>query len=317
MKKIDELPENVGRIVIAGHIHPDGDCVGSCLGLKNYLSVIRPRAKVDIYLEKFSEDFGFLQGAGEVCHELPEREPYDVAFALDCSDTERLGDAVKYFTAAKRRICIDHHITNEGFSDENIICPDASSTCEVLYSLMEDSFVNRAVAECLYIGIVHDTGVFKHSNTKEETMRIAGRLITKGADPSYIIDETFYKKTFAQNKALARALDTAELWLDGAVIGSVITEKDFEELGIGSGDLDGIVDQLRVTDGVEAAVFLYEAPEGKCKVSMRANGSVDVSRIAREFGGGGHVKAAGCTVSGGWREIIDQIAGRIAEQLEH
>ena len=77
------------------------------------------------------------------------------------------------------------------------------------------------------------------------------------------------------------------------------------------------MDQLRVTDGVEAAVFLYEAPEGKCKVSMRANGSVDVSRIAREFGGGGHVKAAGCTVSGGWREIIDQIAGRIAEQLEH
>ena len=317
MKKIDELPKDVRRIVIAGHIHPDGDCVGSCLGLKNYLAVIRPEAQVDVYLEKFSEDFIFLQGAGEVCHELPEVEPYEVAFALDCSDTERLGEAVKYFTAAKYRICIDHHITNEGFADENIICPDASSTCEVLYNLMEDASVNRAVAECLYTGIVHDTGVFKHSNTKEETMRIAGRLITKGADPSYIIDETFYKKTFAQNKALARALDTAELWLDGAVIGSVITEKDFEELGIGSGDLDGIVDQLRVTDGVEAAVFLYEAPEGKCKVSMRANGSADVSRIAREFGGGGHVKAAGCTVSGGWREIIDQIAGRIAEQLEH
>ena len=101
MKKIDELPENVGRIVIAGHIHPDGDCVGSCLGLENCCSVIRPRAQVDIYLEKFSEDFGFLQGAGEVCHELPEREPYDVAFVLDCSDTERLGDAVKYFTSGE------------------------------------------------------------------------------------------------------------------------------------------------------------------------------------------------------------------------
>lgn len=125
MKKIDELPENVGRIVIAGHIHPDGDCVGSCLGLKNYLSVIRQGKGRYLSGEVFG-GFRLPAGSRRGLHELPEREPYDVAFALDCSDTERLGDAVKYFTAAKRRICIDHYITNEGFSDENIICPDAA-----------------------------------------------------------------------------------------------------------------------------------------------------------------------------------------------
>ena len=316
MKKIDELPENVGRIVIAGHIHPDGDCVGSCLGLKNYLSVIRPRAQVDIYLEKFSEDFGFLQGAGEVCHELPEREPYDVAFVLDCSDTERLGDAVKYFTAAKRRICIDHHITNEGFSDENIICPDASSTCEVLYSLMEDSFVNRAVAECLYTGIVHDTGVFKFSSTSARTMEIAGKLMEKGIDFGEIIDGSFYRKTYVQNQILGRALLESITFMDGKCIFSAIKKKDMDFYGVTSKDLDGIIDQLRLTEGVECALFLYETGPQQYKVSMRSQHVVDVSRIAAYFGGGGHVRAAGCTMNGSIHDVINNLAGHIAKELE-
>lgn len=315
MKRIDDFLGDARRIVIAGHIRPDGDCVGSCTGLKNYILELRPQAEVDVYLEPFSEDFLFLKGAREIQQECPDVPAYDLAFALDSGDLERLGAAARYFSEAARRVCIDHHITNQGYGEENVICPQASSTCEVLYTLMEDAQISRETADCLYLGIIHDTGVFKHTNTSEDTMRIAGRLISKGANPAFIIDETFYKKTFAQNKALARALNSAKLWLDGSVIGGVITRKDMEELSITGKDLDGIVDQLRVTSGVEAAVFLYELKEKEFKVSMRANGVVDVSRIAAGYGGGGHVKAAGCTMNGDWEDIMDELSGLISAQL--
>lgn len=315
MKKIEDFLGDAKRIMITGHIRPDGDCVGSCTGLRNYLLQVRPWAEVDIYLEPFSDDFIFLEGAGAIHHECPDVPAYDLAFALDSGDEERLGAAAKYFAGAAHRVCIDHHITNQGYGEENIVRPQASSTCEVLYTLMEDEQINRATAECLYLGIAHDTGVFKFTNTSEDTMRIAGRLITKGADPAYIIDETFYKKTFAQNKALARALTSARLWLEGAVVGGVITRRDFAELAVTSKDLDGIVDQLRVTEGVEVAVFLYELEENEFKVSMRSNGAVDVSRIAFDLGGGGHVKAAGCSMKGSWESIMEELSGLISAQL--
>lgn len=316
MKRIEDYLGSAKRVIITGHIHPDGDCVGSCLGLRNYIRAVCPEVQTDVYLEPFSSDFLFLEGAREIRQEYPEVEPYDLAFALDSGDEERLGAAGKYFASASRRVCIDHHITNQGYGEEWVICPQASSTSEVLYTLMDEGKIDTVTAECLYLGIVHDTGVFRHTNTGEETMRIAGRLITKGVNPAYLIDETFYKKTFAQNKALARALNSARLWLDGAVIGGVITLEDFRELAVTSKDLDGIVDQLRVTAGVEVAVFLYELKAGEFKVSMRANGDVDVSRIAAGFGGGGHVKAAGCTLCGGWTEIMERLVLLIEAQLD-
>ncbi|WP_434311287.1 DHH family phosphoesterase [Hominifimenecus sp. rT4P-3] len=317
MKRIEEVLDGAARICIAGHIHPDGDCVGACLGLYNYIREICPDALVQVYLEPFSEHFAFLKGAETVNHEYPKTEPYDVCFALDCGDKERLGAAGSYWDAASKKVCIDHHVTNTNFGDVNHICPKASSTSEVLYELMDDSRITREIAECLYVGIVHDTGVFKHSNTEERTMAVAGRLMAKGVSSSYIIDETFYKKTFAQNKALGRALGSAKLWLNGKFIAGAITARDMQELGLLSRELDGIVDQLRVTSGVQAAAFLYEseAAEQKWKVSLRANEGVDVSKIAVLFGGGGHVKAAGCTMSGEWTEIADQLAKLVKEQL--
>ncbi len=317
MRRIEEVLDGAGRICILGHIHPDGDCVGACLGLYNYLKSACPEAQVTVHLEPFSEYFSFLQGTEQVDHAFPELPPYDLCFVMDCGDRERLGPTVKYFDSARRKVCVDHHITNQGFGDVWEVQPDASSACEVLYSLLDPAQISRDTAECLYLGIVHDTGVFKHSNTSRRTMEVAGQLLEKGISPAYIIDETFSKKSFAQNKALGRALLSARLWLDGRLVAGVITARDMEELGLDSRHLDGIVDQLRVTDGAKLAVFLYPSNESQqeWKVSMRSNDKVDVSRIAVSFGGGGHVKAAGCTLRGEWTAVVDQVAALAEQQM--
>lgn len=314
MKRLEEVLEGVKTLLITGHVRPDGDCVGSCLAVKNYVERVCPEVRVTVCLEPFSKDFAFLKGAEQVVKEVSG--PFDLALSLDASSRDRLCEGVsEAFDSAVRRVCIDHHVTNTGYADESHVEAEASSTCEVLFGLMDESVLTREVAECLYLGMVHDTGVFKHSNTKERTMAAAGRLISLGARPDQIIDETFYKKTFLQNRALGKALCRAELFLQGKVIGSYLTRKDMEAIGVSSRDLDGIIDQLRVTEGTECAVFLYELEPGVFKASLRANGSVDVSRAAFSFGGGGHVKAAGCQLSGTPEEVLSKLLTELSKQL--
>lgn len=317
-KDIQQLNKKIKRakaIAISGHTNPDGDCIGSCLGLCTYILDQYPGKKVDVLLEPINKKFGFLKYADGIAQEKETRRPYDLFFSLDCSDSERLNQFQPYLEEAKDTICIDHHITNVGFGNLRFIDPEASSTCEILFRLFDYDKISFDCAQDLYLGIVHDTGVFKHSNTTRKVMEIAGALIDKGVRPDFIIDETFYKKTYIQNQILGRALMESILILDKKMIFSVITKKDIDLYEVTSDDLDGIIDQLRVTEGVECALFLYEKEQGQFKVSMRSNGKVDVSRIARTFGGGGHVKAAGCTVSGNVRDIINNISMHVEHQL--
>lgn len=303
-------------IAISGHINPDGDCIGACLGLCAYILDMDAEKKVDILLEPISEKFRFLKHSDKITQEKKTDEAYDLYFSLDCSDMERLGAFQNEFEEAAYKICVDHHISNQGFGDMTFINPDASSTCEILYDILEEKKISFDTAQCIYLGIVHDTGVFKHSNTTRKVMEIAGALIEKGVRPEFIIDETFYKKTYIQNQILGRALMESILLLDKKIIFSAIRKKDIDFYGIESADLDGIIDQLRVTEGVECALFLYEKTEGQFKVSLRSNGRVDVRKIAEKFGGGGHVKAAGCTVEGNVRDIVNNITPFIEQQLE-
>ena len=240
---------------------------------------------------------------------------YDLFLSLDASDKERLGAAVKYLDTAKHTVCIDHHITNGGFAEVNWIVADASSTSELVWKTMEEEKISKHTAEALYMGIAHDTGVFQYSNTSPETMQIAGSLIAKGIDFSRIVDDTFYKKTYVQNQILGRALVESILLLDGRVIVGRLREKDMEFYGATPADLDGIVSQLRVTEGVEVAIFLYETGNHEYKVSLRSNGPVDVSAVCAYFGGGGHVKAAGCTMHGTIYDVINNLTLHIEQQL--
>ena len=235
--------------------------------------------------------------------------------SLDCGDMDRFTPFVRYYETAKRTLCIDHHVSNKGFGDVCYVESDACSAAEAIFKLLDEKKINQQCAECLYTGIVHDTGVFKHSNTTRESMTIAGILIEKGARPSFVIDETFYKKTLTQNKLLGYALLNMKQFADGKITHTLLTKEDFDRFGASKMDTDGIVDQLRLTSGTEVAFFMYQAGEDNYKISLRANDIVNVSEIACSHGGGGHVKAAGCNMSGDPEKIVAEIVADIEKQL--
>lgn len=314
MKHFKEQILKAEKIAITGHIHPDGDCIGSCLALKQYILDNDPKKTVDVYLEAFGAEFNFLAHADEVIHTAKNDEVYDLFFVLDCGSEDRYEPFAEMVKNAKIVIGIDHHISNDGFGDFCKIDPEASATCEVLCQIFEKEKISKECAQCLYTGIVHDTGVFKHSNTTRKTMEYAGMLLEKGVSSTKIIDETFYQKTFVQNQLLGKALLNSELNGDGKIIFSYVSEEDFKEIHATSADSDGIIDQLRITKGVEAAIFLYPLENGY-KVSMRSNEQVNVSEIAKSYGGGGHIRAAGCSMDGTLKEIKNKIIGDIAKQL--
>ncbi len=315
MTKLETMIDQAGKIVILGHVNPDGDCVGSCLAVYNYIKEWDSSRAVTVRLERVPSKFSYLSGFDAIETEAGE-ETYDLCICLDSSDEERLGDFKSCFDRSAKTICIDHHITNCGYAQENVIDGHASSACEVVYGQLDESRISKRVAECIYTGIIHDTGVFKYSNTSRKTMEIAGKMMEKGIDFGTIIDGSFYKKTYMQSQILGRALLESITFLDGRCIFSVVRKKDMDFYGVDKSDLDGIVDQLRVIDGIECAIFLYETGIHQFKVSLRSNSIVDVSRIAAYFGGGGHVRAAGCTMSGSVHDVVNNLSAHIAEQLE-
>ena len=250
MKDLDSQLEGVQRVAIAGHVRPDGDCVGSCLATYNYIKDNYPQIQVDLYLEPIPNIFKFLKRSEEIIHECTEHESYDLFIAQDCGDTGRLGEAAQYFTAAKKTICIDHHISNQSFADENYIFPYASSASELVFELLDEKKISKEIAECIYVGIIHDTGVFQYSSTSAKTMNVAGRLMNMGIDFTEIVDKTFYTKTYQQNRIMGQALVQSRL-----------------------------------------------------------------AKVAMEYGGGGHIRAAGVSMEGNADEIIKKILEEMKKQL--
>lgn len=311
MKAVQEAD----TIAVAGHMRPDGDCVGACMGLYGYIKSNYPQKAVTVYLEDFPEAFDYLReekAFEEVCG---QGDAYDLFIALDCGDEERLGEAREIMKEAKHTCGVDHHITNTQYAEQNFVFPGSSSTSQILYNFMEDEKINYETACALYTGIIHDTGVFKHSCTTSETMRIAGKLMDKGIPFGEIIDGSFYMKSYKQLQIMGRCLLESVRILDGRCIFSVVRKSVMDFYEAKPSDLDGVIDQMRTTEGIEVAILLDERELGEYKVSMRSNGLVDVSAIAKFFGGGGHVRAAGCTIEGAAFDVINNLTLHIEKQL--
>ncbi len=311
MKAVQEAD----TIAIAGHMRPDGDCVGACMGLYGYIKSNYPEKAVTVYLEEFPEAFDYLREEKAFLEVCGQGGAYDLFVALDCGDEERLGEALKVMKRAKHVCCVDHHITNTQFAERNFVFPKSSSTSQILYNFMEDEKINYETACALYTGIIHDTGVFKHSCTTSETMRIAGSLMDKGIPFGKIIDGSFYMKSYKQLQIMGRCLLESVRILDGRCIFSVVRKSVMDFYEAKPSDLDGVIDQMRTTEGIEVAILLDEREPGEYKVSMRSNELVDVSAIAKFFGGGGHVRAAGCTIEGAAFDVINNLTLHIEKQL--
>ena len=318
MKNIEEKLAGVRTIGISGHVRPDGDCVGAVLALYNYIRDYDPDIDVRPYLEPIPNVYRFLKGSETICDpRTAEAVPaFDLFIAVDCGDASRLGAAAEFLADAGTVVCIDHHVSDHTFASDNYVREDASSTCELVFELMDVNRITEEIAACLYTGIINDTGVFQYSCTSAKTMNVAGILMEKGIDYPKIVNDTFYIKTYNQNRVMGQALVDSRLYLDGRCIVSAVSLEQMREFDVQPKHMEGIVSQLRVTKGVEIALFFYGNEDGTWKGSLRVNSDFNAAEVAAVFGGGGHVKAAGFTIAGSLSECTKRVLSEIEKRLQ-
>ncbi|HML95918.1 MAG TPA: bifunctional oligoribonuclease/PAP phosphatase NrnA [Thermodesulfobacteriota bacterium] len=323
MKAVIEAIRNSGRILITSHENPDGDALGSTLGLGLGLEKL---GKEVVFYNKdgVPELLTFLPGSERIRTSLEGAGDFDLAFAVDCTGTSRAGDEFEDFVKAGRCrqvVIIDHHQTNSSSADIHLLDSGSSSTGEIVYLLLKTMSVeiDEAIAKNLYTTIVSDTGSFRYSNTNPVTFRDASELVERGVDPAEISEALFESEPLRKLRLVALVLPTLSVREGNRVASVVIDRSMFEKAGARREDTEGLVNIPRSIKGVEVAVaFREEAGNGSpfWKISFRSKGDVDVARIAERFGGGGHKKAAGCSVEGTLEEVQSKVFGCIGEELE-
>lgn len=313
LKQMMEYILSAESITLAGHTNPDGDAIGACLALGGALE--KSGRKVQVILEQYADKYHLIPNGHLVCAAQKAEVP-ELFIALDCGDENRLGAAGEFFQKAAKKINIDHHASNTCFGDLYYVDEDASSTCELVFRLLKDRLpITAAEATGLYAGLIYDTGGFRHTSTSPETMRIAGELMGYGIPFTDIYNRFFDSRSFSELKIMGRAMDNAELFYDGKVVCSTITLAEIEAMGSTHKELDTIINFLKGVLDTKVACFLYEKSETEVKGSFRGNNHYDVCALAQKFGGGGHVKAAGCTIAAPIAEAKKMILAEVEKML--
>lgn len=295
------------RFVIFPHNDPDGDALGSSIGLAKALSAMNKSVIVlvdsDLKGEiNIKEELKFIDEEKDflsVDKSWSDKETYGIM--LDCGEISRIQGREEIFIACRKTFCIDHHGTSEELADYNLIRPEAPATCQLVWELLENLKVHglevtKEMAESLYVGLMTDTGGFRYSNTSAETHLIAAEMFQLGIDHYQISKNIFESEKLTKLKLKSEALNHAQFICKNRVGITFVTQEMVKECKADIKDTDGIVEEIRNVNTVEVACLCKEQEDGKVKVSMRAKGNVDVSQICKQFGGGGHVKAAGCTL---------------------
>jgi len=309
----NNMTKNGDNIVIASHPTPDGDAIGSSLALA--LALRRVGKKPTVVLDEYSAKFDFLEGREFIYKGKIEELTCDVFIAVDCGDKIRVGEAEELFNRAPITINIDHHINNSNFARLNYVDTNASSTSEVIFTIINMHVpITKEIAEALYMGIVTDTGGFRHSATSAETMEVAALLMRTGIDFSEIQRRAIYQHSPIEAEVFALAIQKMK-YVEGYPIAyTVLTQKEMKDIHATYSDLDGIAEYMLNTEDIAVSAFFTERLEGRVKVSFRS-GSLDVRLIAENFGGGGHkFAAAGNFVSGldeGVKLVLDAVKAAI------
>lgn len=304
---ISEVLRAAGKVALFFHVMPDGDAIGSALALWAGLRSLNKEARV------FSSDqvpraYRFLPFSRNVEKIGPDAvltDRFDVAVFLDCTDPERSGNALQAIGSATAVVNVDHHVTNSMFGDHRWVDPGAAATGELVYWLLRELGVNLTpeIATCLYVAIISDTGRFTYSNTTPSSLRISAELIEAGVSPHSVAEELYETKSVAGTRLLAMALSTLELSEGGRVAWLQVTRDALRAAGASDEDTEGIVNFTRMIAGVEMGLLFREEAENRVRVAFRSRCRIDVSRLASRFGGGGHPRAAGCTLRGRLDEV--------------
>ena len=305
---LDEI-KKADTIAILVHENPDGDAVGSALAMKLALKQLNKEA--DVIIPEFPKEFEFLPDADKI-KTGTDVTSYDLVLTLDCASIKLINNCIDYFENAKTKVAIDHHSSNTMFADYNFVDQEAPACAQLLLVIFGyyNIEVTKEIGTCILTGIITDTGGFRYEGVTAETFRFVASLCEKGVKVSKVYQRVFASKTRAKFELHKIALDREEFLEDGKIAFTYITKADEEKVGAKNGDYDGIVENGRVVEGVEVSIFLRETDKG-IKVSLRSKDYVNVSEAATMFGGGGHVRAAGCNIQGTIEQAKNQIVNRI------
>lgn len=301
------------EVAVCCHVAPDGDAFGSMLSLGLALE----KAGKKVWLSwgsaelTVSHSFAFLPGVDKLTppDQLPEQ--IETFVAIDCGDLKRLEMLVPRFGKAGTSLNIDHHKSNPGYGDINLVDPAVASSCELAYELIQRMKIeiDPEIATLLYTGVVTDTGRFQYSNTLPATLRLAAELRDLGADHLTVSENIYESASFAQLSILGAVLGRARL--ENGVVYSWLETADLGEAGLEAAE--DIIDVLRAVREARIAMFLKQQPDGSWKGSLRSRGGGDVSAVAKSFGGGGHAAAAGFSARGKLTEVIREVLDRLAK----
>ena len=303
---IDKFINTYDAFLIVGHVHPDGDSIGSQMALKLFLED-RDKTAIVANASPTPDSLSFLDPDNEIvdCSDGPKPElleSVDAVFILDLNNWEQLATLGRPIEQSSLpRVCIDHHENPvEGFADTMRSDPGAAATGILIYELIAalDGTFSRAMVDALYTAIITDTGTFRFSNTNARTFTTAAALAGHGADPFELHRRVFGNKTWGTGRLLGPVTSTVNSAADGRLAWIIATQEMVNKAQATYGDMDGFADLIRAIKGVELVLFFKEVPEGKVRMSLRSNGNVNAYSIAHHFGGGGHKMAAAARLDG-------------------
>ena len=306
--------QHANTICVLPHVSSDGDSVGAALALQLALEQMGKQV-VSVFEEEIQHRYLFAtEGIScEVFGQATFEKSWDLAIAVDCADKARLGDRVTLFDSAKETILLDHHQMNPGFANANYVDIAWPAACMGVYALIQALQVplDDRIATLLYVGLVTDTGGFRHSNTTPEAHKMAAELLVYPISPSNVSQHVFDNVTKGRFLLNGELVQRAEFFLQGKVCMCYLPGPVFEKCGALEEDAEGLVDALRNIEGVEVGVFVRDKGD-VLKVSMRAKNYVDVASVAANFNGGGHVRAAGASFMGSY----DTLKHALLQKLE-
>lgn len=303
------IEQNDDFLVVA-HVQPDGDAISSTAAVgwmlerlnKNYVMINEGSVPL-----KFRYMWG-SERIADLGNDRPSRK-FNRVISVDCADFARIGAVRELFEENVQLLNIDHHPTNDAFGSVNVLKTDAAATAEILTDLMDilDLPWDTDLATLIYSGLLTDTGGFRYSNTSPKVMNIASRLLQYGADGPKLAEHLLEKVSMAHIRLLQRALSRLSFSKDHQIGWLYVVSEDYAETGATKEETEGLVNYARNIEGVEVGILLRETGPDTVKVSLRSNSRANVAAIAQSFGGGGHIRAAGCTVRGSMKEAIEQI----------
>jgi phosphoesterase RecJ-like protein len=315
-KRLEDLIVSSESFFLAGHLNPDGDTIGSMLAIASVLKRLGKKVRL-FSQDPLPENLRFLPHAKSIRSRLPSaKAKFDAAILLECSNPARGGDLEPVLKRAGKVVNIDHHKTSEFYGDINIVEPHSSSTAEIVYRLFYNMnvHVTKREAACLYTGIVTDTGRFHFPATSPRTLEIASRLLETGFKFSRVNDLLYATKACEGLKILGRALESLELKAGGKLAVLTLRAADFEAFDAKSEHSENVINYGLMPPGVKAAVMFREEAE-RVSVTYRSRGHLDVSLVAKAFGGGGHRNASGCRIKGSLASAREKVLAVLTRLL--